>query len=154
MNFNSLARAMLCLLSLILLYPQLSFAMADKAPPPGCNVPRGYDCATPGFETPLTLAEAIELSKTETVVYLYGKGLKSARIVARVVRRGDNAPSIPVVAVPGSSVPGDVMYVVMLGNVIKHRESGEPVEFYQRYLDRGKIFNLTRTMYSRSKDTP
>jgi len=115
-------------------------------------VPSGYDCATPGFEKPLTLEEAIELSKTETVVYLYGKGLKSARIVARVVRRGENAPSIPVIAVPGLSVPNDAMYIVILGSVIKHRKSGEPVEFYQRYLNRGEIFSLTRAMYERAKE--
>ena len=121
-------------------------AVTDRDP--GCNVPRGYDCATPGFEMPLTLDEAIDISRTETVVYLYGPGLQDARLVAEVMSTSENG-SIPAVAAPGREVPQDTMYVVMLGRVIKHRESQEPVEFYQRFLNRGEIFSLTRTMHMR-----
>ena len=118
---------------------------------PGCSVPRGYDCATPGFETPLTLDEAIELSRTETVVYLYGPGIQDARLVADVMRDGNNdaTRAIPAIAAPGLDVPSDTLYVVILGRVIKHRESQDPVEFYQRFLNRGEIFGLTRSMHAR-----
>jgi len=117
-------------------------------------VPRGYDCATPGFETPLTLEEAEALSQTETVVYLYGPGIQDARLVANVMSDGNQDPSraIPAIAAPGSAVPTDTLYVIILGRVIKHRESGEPVEFYQRFLNRGEIFGLTRSMHARILD--
>lgn len=116
-----------------------------------CGVPVGYDCATPGFETPLTLDQAIELSRTETVVYLYGPGIIDARIVADVITRDDGRgeTTVPAVAVPGIGVPEGALYVVVLGRVVRHRVSGEPVEFYQRYLDRGEIFGLTRAMAER-----
>ena len=143
-----------------MLYPQAACAEeTTPAPPgqsaakverdPGCNVPRGYDCATPGFEAPLTVEEAEALSLTETVVYLYGPGIQDARLVARVIRGGRNAEAIPAIAAPGRDVPEGTLYVVILGRVIKHRESGEPVAFYQRFVNRGEIFNLTRNMHAR-----
>ena len=117
-----------------------------------CGVPVGYDCSTPGFEMPLTLKQAIELSRTETVVYLYGKGIVDARIVAEVI--GEPSPSgllsVDAVAVPGIGVPDNVLYVIILGKVARQKVSGEPVEFYQRYLDRGDIFGLTRSAVSQS----
>ena len=118
---------------------------------PGCDVPRGYDCATPGFETPLTLEEAEALSRAETVVYLYGPGIQGARLVAEIMSDGNGDPSrsIPAIATPGRHVPADTVYVMILGRVIKHRESGEPVAFYQRFLNRGEIFSLTRSMHAR-----
>lgn len=135
-----------------LFYPQEIRAQDQSVPvPPGCDVPRGYDCATPGFETPLSLDEAIELSKRETVVYLYGPGLQDAVIVAEIMREGNKGKRklIPAVAAPGTDVPGGALYVVILGKVIRHNTSGEPVEFYQRFMNRGEIFSLTRSMHER-----
>ncbi|MEP2829678.1 MULTISPECIES: hypothetical protein [Alphaproteobacteria] len=133
-----------------LFYPQEIRAQEQSASvPPGCDVPRGYDCATPGFEMPLSLDEAIELSQRETVVYLYGPGLQGSRIVARLMRKGENATPIPAVAAPGVSVPRDTFYVAILGKLVKHRASGEPVEFYQRFINRGEVFSLTREMHTR-----
>jgi len=133
------------------LYPQISFGADGAARAPGCDVPRGYDCATPGFETPLTLDEAIEISKAETVVYLYGRGLQGARIVADLVSTGNDGKRspVPAVAVPGMAVKRDTFHVIVLGRVIKHRASGVPVEFYQRFINRGEVFSLTRDMYDR-----
>ena len=73
------------------------------------------------------------------------------RLVAELVRSGNGGKStaIPAIAAPGISVPRDAFYVVMLGRAIKHRESGQPVQFYQRYINRGEVFNLTRNMYGR-----
>ncbi len=136
-------------MGLAALYPQISNAGDGAARAPGCDVPRGYDCTTPGFESPLTLDEAIEISKVETVVYLYGPGLQDARLAARVVSRGKNAPAVPAIAAPGTDVPQDAFYVMILGRLIKHRTSGEPVAFYQRFIDRGEVFALTRDFRSR-----
>lgn len=134
-----------------LFYPQEIRAQDQGASvPPGCDVPRGYDCATPGFETPLSLDEAIELSKRETVVYLYGPGLQDARLAADVMTNGKGGQSIPAIAAPGRAVPPDAFYVVVLGKVVKHRASGEPVEFYQRFINRGEVFALTWNMYDRA----
>lgn len=133
-----------------LFYPQEIRAQDQSASvPPGCDVPRGYDCATPGFEMPLSLDEAIELSKRETVVYLYGPGLQDARLVARIIRDDKDKTPIPAVAVPGTAVPEDTFYVAVLGKLVRHRNSGEPVEFYQRFINRGEVFSLTREMYVR-----
>ena len=112
-------------------------------------MPRGYDCATPGFENPLTLEEAIELSKTETVVYLYGKGIQDLRWVADILTKGDNGLPLRAIATPGINVPKDSTYVIILGKVVKHRVSEKPVEFYQKFINRGKIFNLTRGLHER-----
>lgn len=138
-----------------LFYPQEIRAQDQSASvPPGCDVPRGYDCATPGFETPLSLDEAIELSKRETVVYLYGPGLQGSHIVARLMRKGEDSRPVPAVAAPGFDVPSNVFYVIVLGKVVKHRTSGEPVEFYQRFINRGEVFALTWNMYDRVKANP
>lgn len=113
-------------------------------------MPKGYDCATPGFETPLSLDEAVELSKRERIIYLYGPGIQDAVIVAAIVREGrDDVPGIPAIAVPGQDVPKDEFYVVILGKVIRHRESREPVAFYQPYMNRGTVFSMTRQMHAR-----
>lgn len=132
----------------------VSYPHFADAASPGCDVPRGYDCATPGFEMPLTLEEAVALSERETVVYLYGPGLQGARIVARLVEKGENAPSIPAIAAPGIGVPKDTFYVAVLGKLVKHRVSGEPVEFYQRFINRGEVFSLTREMHARITAAP
>lgn len=126
-----------------LVFPHISVA-ADNAVPPGCTVPRGYDCATPGFERPLSLDQAKALSLRGNVVYLYGPGLQDARIVAKIMSEGRGEPPIPAIAAPGLTVPEGATYVVAKGKVLKHRVSGKPVEFYQRFLNRGKLFNLTR----------
>lgn len=133
-----------------MLYPQISFGADGKARDPGCNVPRGYDCATPGYERPVTLDEAIEISKKETVVYLFGKGIQFADTAAHVISQGKDAPAVPAVAVPGSGVPKDTFYVIVLGNVVRHKVSGEPAEFYQNFLNRGTVFVLTRRMYGKA----
>lgn len=131
------------------LYPQISFAADGTPPDPGCNVPRGYDCATPGYEHPVTLDEAIEISKRETVVYLYGKGIQSVDTAAHVITQGKGAPAVPAVAVPGIGVPENAFHVIMLGHVVRHKVSGEPAKFHQRYLNRGTVFGLTRSMHGR-----
>ncbi len=136
-------------MALLLLYPQISNAAEFAARDPGCNVPKGFDCATPGYERPVTLEEAIDISKLETVVYLYGKGIQSVDTAAHVITQGKGAPAVPAVAMPGRNMPEDTFYVIVLGNVVKHRVSGEPAEFRQRYIDRGTVFGLTRNMYSR-----
>ncbi len=111
-----------------------------------CGVPVGYDCASKGFERLLTLEEAVELSKLETVVYLYGPGIIDARIVADVISSPNDVDLkiVPAIAAPGRDVPRNSLYVVILGTVVRHKVSGEPIEFYQRFLNRGRIFSLTR----------
>ncbi|WOF72768.1 hypothetical protein QMT40_000390 [Parvibaculaceae bacterium PLY_AMNH_Bact1] len=136
-------------MALLLLYPQISTATETAARDPGCNVPRGYDCATPGYERPVTLDEAIDISKRETVVYLYGKGIQSVDTAAFAMRAEQGSVSIPAVAVPGVTVPKDAFHIVILGHVIKHRTSGSPVEFRQRFIDRGEVFVLTNEMHKR-----
>ncbi len=131
------------------LYPQISFAADGTPRDPGCNVPRGYDCATPGYERPVTLDEAIEISKVETVVYLYGKGIHFMGTTAHVMSQGKGASPVPAVAVPGAGVPRDTFYVIVLGKVVRHKVSGQPAEFHQRYIDRGTVFGLTRSMHKR-----
>ncbi len=131
------------------LYPQISIAADGKPRDPGCNVPRGYDCATPGYERPVTLGEAIEISKAETVVYLYGKGIQSVDTAAHVITQGKGAPAVPAVAVPGLDVPEGAFHVIVLGQVVRHKVSREPAEFHQRYLNRGTVFGLTRNMHAR-----
>lgn len=133
----------------MVLYPQTSLAGDGTPRDPGCNVPRGYDCATPGYERPVTLDEAIEISKKETTVYLYGKGIQFADTAAHVISEGKGAPAVPAVAVPGLNVPKNAFYVIVLGNVVRHKVSKEPAEFHQRYLNRGTVFGLTRNMYNR-----
>lgn len=115
-------------------------------------MPRGYDCATPGYERPVTLDEALDISKRETAVYLYGPGIQSVDTAARVMSTNDNTVSVPAVAVPGTHVPANAFYVIVLGNIVKHRTSGEPAEFYQRFINRGTIFVLTRQMFNKAKD--
>lgn len=132
------------------LYPQISFGADGKARDPGCNVPRGYDCATPGYERPVTLDEAIEISKKETTVYLYGKGIQSADVAARVMGQDDvGTAAIPAIAIPGLSMPPDTFYIVVLGHVVTHKVSGKPAEFYQTFINRGTIFVLTRQMHEK-----
>lgn len=113
-------------------------------------MPRGYDCATPGYERPVTLEEALDISKRETVVYLYGKGIQSVDTAAHVMTTNDNTVSVPAVAVPGTHVPENAFYVIVLGSVVKHKVSGEPAEFYQRFINRGTVFVLTRRMYNKA----
>lgn len=132
------------------LYPQISLAADGKPRDPGCNVPRGYDCATPGYERPVTLDEAIEISRKETVVYLYGKGIQSVDTAAHVITQGKGAPAIHAVAVPGLSVPEGAFHMIVLGQVVRHKVSREPAEFYQRFLDRGTVFVLTRKMFDQT----
>ena len=120
-----------------------------EAPALGCDVPRGYDCATPGYEKPLTLAEAEALSAHEkNVVYLYGPGIQDARFAAEAMTSDTAGRSAPTIAVPGSDVPKDVFYLVVIGKVVKHNVSRQPVEFYQRYIDRGRVFSMTWAMYT------
>lgn len=133
-----------------MLYPQISFAAESKPHDPGCNVPRDYDCASIGYERPVTLDEAIEISKKETVVYLYGKGIQFADRAAHVMTQGKDAPAVPAVAVPGLGVPKNAFFVIIQGNVVRHKESGKPAEFYQRFINRGTIFVLTRRMYKKA----
>ena len=132
------------------LYPQISIGADGTPRDPGCNVTRGYDCATPGYERPVVLDEAIEISKKETVVYLYGKGIQFADRAAHVMTQGKDAPAVPAVAVPGLGVPENAFFVIVQGNVVRHKESGEPAEFYQRFINRGTIFVLTRRMYKKA----
>ncbi len=132
------------------LYPQISIGADGKSRDPGCNVPRGYDCATPGYERPVTLDEAIEISKKEAVVYLYGKGIQSVDVAARVMGQSDvGTAAIPAVAIPGLLMPQDTFYIVVLGHVVKHKVSGKPADFYQAFINRGTVFVLTRQMHAK-----
>ena len=132
-----------------MLYPQISKADGGAARAQECEATRGYDCATPGYERPVTLNEALEISKVETVVYLYGPGLQGADLAADVMQDPQSGRAIHAVAIPGLEVPQDTFYVIVLGRVVKHRASNEPVEFYQRFINRGEVFALTWKMYDR-----
>ncbi len=97
----------------------------------------------------MTLDEAIEISKVETVVYLYGKGIQSVDTAAYAMRSDHGGVSIPSVAIPGIGIPEKTFHIVIQGRVIKHSASGAPVEFHQRFINRGEIFVLTNEMYNR-----
>ncbi len=150
LNRRALRVAATGLVLATVLYPQISLAADGKQRDPGCNVPRGYDCATPGYERPVALDEAIEISKVETVVYLYGKGIQSVDTAAHIMRSNTETRSIPAVAVPGKEMPHGVFHVIVLGQVVRHKASGEPAEFFQRFINRGTVFVLTRQMYDKA----
>lgn len=137
----------------MLFYPQISNAAETRSRDPGCNVPRGYDCATPGYERPVTLDEAVKISKRETVVYLYGRGLQAARAAAQSMSSDNGGRPLPAIAAPGRDIPDDAFLVLVLGKVVKHQNSSEPVLFYQRFINRGEVFALTWSMYDRIRAT-
>jgi len=119
-----------------------------EAPALGCDVPRGYDCATPGYEKPLTLAEAEALSAREkNVVYLYGPGMHDAVLAAELMGKESAKGAVPTIAAPGAAMPENTFYIIVLGKVVKHKASLEPIEFYQRFINRGEVFSLTWKMY-------
>ena len=103
-----------------------------------CSLPsKGYECATAGFEEPMTAEEIArsDFSKNR-IVYHFGKDLLSAGIAAAA----NNMVGAPTIAVPGGPDKGLAIF-------IDGRNAG--ATFTQTQLDRGAVNAAIQTFYKK-----
>ena len=113
-----------------------------EVPPCGRVEAPGYDhvrnCATPGYETPITLAEVqAEPDFSRIVVLHFGKGMLDSDLAAHLLTTGRNTPAI---AVPGG--PDNAVQLVIAG------VTDERLIFNQQMQDR-RVGTLVPPLYQR-----